>query len=109
MPQDPQNANPGWIGLPQALQMTSADGAGAATGGALTRPGITLPIARRSRRHWRRCCAPPLVTLRSQTCSRRVPPARPMAGGCTGTIGIGVNCAGIFGESFQGMPPPFPF
>jgi len=20
-----------------------------------------------------------------------------------------VNCAGIFGESFQGMPPPFPF
>src|SRR5262252_984149 len=89
VPHDPQKANPGAIGFPQFAQMTSADAGGALTGWAP--PRIALP---------RDGVPPPLETpLRATTGA-----APPDAGGAW-TIGIGVNCAGIFGESPQGIPP----
>src|SRR5437868_13616989 len=50
VPHDPQNANPGAIGLPQVAQMSSAEAGGALTGGAPspgppTSGGIALPMA----------------------------------------------------------------
>ena len=103
VPHDPQNANPGAIGLPQLVQTTSADCAGALTAGAPpASPGIAFPIAG---------VPPPLETLPRATAGD-APPADAnvlLEGGGACTIGIGVNWAGIFGESFQGMPPLFPF
>jgi hypothetical protein len=100
VPQVPQNANPGAIGFPQLEQMTSADGGGALSGGALN-PGMALPIAG---------VLPPLETLPRATAGddplpTPATPYPPLDGGGAWTIGIGVNCAGIFGESPQGMPP----
>jgi hypothetical protein len=99
-PHVPQNANPGAIGFPQLEQMTSADGDGALTAGVLN-PGMALPIAG---------VPPPLETLPRATAGDDPPPPPPppyppLDGGGACTIGIGVNCAGIFGESPQGMPP----
>ena len=108
VPHDPQNANPGAIGLPQVAQMTSADGAGALSRATTSRGSHCRWPA--FRRRWRRCRARPPATLRPprERRERRRRAGGDAAGGdCT--IGIGVNCAGIFGESFQGMPPPLPF
>jgi hypothetical protein len=97
VPHVPQKANPGAIGLPQLVQMSSAEAAGALTGGALN-PGLALPIAG---------VPPPFETLPRATAGADAPapPYPPLDGGGACTIGIGVNCAGIFGESPQGMPP----
>jgi hypothetical protein len=94
VPHEPQNANPGAIGFPQVAQMTSAD-AGAL---APPKPAIALPMAG---------VPPPLETLPRATPGAAPPPPGnpPPEGGGACTIGIGVNCAGIFGESPQGIPP----
>ena len=76
MPHDPQNANPGAIGLPQLVQMTSAEGAGAPP----ARPGITLPIAG---------VPPPLETPPRATAGDG-PPAKVLAGG--GACEAGGDC-----------------
>lgn len=81
--------------------MTSADGAAIGDDW----PGSELPIGG---------VPPPLVALLrglfaaalGALTADRLPPA---GGACPAggawTIGIGVNCAGILGESFQGIPP----
>ena len=102
VPHDPQNANPGAICLPQVAQMTSAVGA------AVPAEDPSVPAA-----EW--ACIelpmggvpPPLVGP-----LRGIPPEGgpavgklPLPGDGACTMGEGVNCAGILGESPQGMPP----
>src|SRR5436190_3403411 len=78
-PQAPQNANPSWTGRPQFGQAISP-GAGPPTG--FTGPGVVEG-----------CPAPPVD--------------RPAGAGPASGLGGSENGtgAGIFGESFQGIPP----
>ena len=88
VPHDPQKANPGAIVLPQFAQIVSPALAGPAPSPAAGPVWSELPIG---------------GVPASLAAAERGTPTGALVGGCK--IGPGVNCAGILGESFQGIPP----